>query len=93
MRLELGIGKKYPEITGPVSDAFAADLRSAIVSKDFSELVLDFEGTRNISSMAIGAMFATFQKLKEEGRGMRIVNASDKVSRLLLMVNMAEILA
>jgi len=92
MRLLLDIGKKYPEITGPISDAFAADLKQATEAKDFNELVLDFNGTKIISSMAMGTLFATFQKLKDEGKTMHIINASEKVTHLLRMVNMAEIL-
>lgn len=92
MRLELHIGKKYTEITGPISDAFADELNAAAASKDFTELVLDFAGTKTISSMAMGTLFAVYQKLKDEGRTMQIINASDKVTHLLRMVNMAEIL-
>ena len=93
MRLLLDIGKKYPEITGPISDPFAADLKQATDAKDFSELVLDFNGTKIISSMAMGTLFATFQRLKDEGKSMHIINASEKVMHLLRMVNMAEILS
>ena len=92
MRLVLDIGKKYPEITGPMSDAFAAELRRVIASGDFIELVLDFHGTRIISSMAMGSIYQGYQKLKEEGKTMSISNASDQVVHLLLMVNMADIL-
>ncbi|MCC8190076.1 MAG: STAS domain-containing protein [Planctomycetes bacterium] len=92
MRLVLDIGKKYPEITGPMSDAFANELNQACANDDFSELVLDFDGTRIISSMAMGTIFAVYQKLKEKGKSMQIIHASDKVVHLLRMVNMAEIL-
>ncbi len=92
MRLELKIGQKFRDITGPVSDAFAAELDSAAMSKDFTEIILDFEGTRTINSMAMGALFTAYRKLKMEGRDMQIVNASDRVRHLLRMVNMAEIL-
>lgn len=92
MRLILDIGKKYPEITGPISDAFAAEMNQVVSSGDFTELVLDFNGTKIISSMAMGAIFQTYQKLKEQGKKLQIINASEKVTHLLRMVNMAEIL-
>lgn len=91
MRLTLDIGKKYPEITGPLSDAFTEDLNRALASRDFSELVLDFRGTRVISSVAMGALFAAHQKLKEQGKSMQVVNASDKVTHVLRMMNMSEL--
>lgn len=92
MRLVLDIGKKYPEITGPVSDAFAAELRNVVETAEFSELVLDFDGTRVISSMAMGTLFTVHQKLQDSGKALQIINASDKVTHLLRMVNLADIL-
>ena len=92
MRQILDIGKRYPEITGPTSDAFAAELNQVVAAGDFTELVLDFDGTKIISSMAMGAIFQTYQKLKEQGKKLQIINASEKVTHLLRMVNMAEIL-
>lgn len=92
MRLVLDIGKRYPEITGPISDAFAAEMNQVVASGDFTELVLDFNGTKIISSMAMGAIFQTYQKLKEQGKKLQIIHASEKVTHLLRMVNMAEIL-
>lgn len=92
MRLELDIGKKYPEITGPISDAFAAELAKVVQTGNFTELILDFQGTRILSSMAMATLFQTNQKLKEQGKSMHIVNASEKVTHLLRMVNMTDIL-
>lgn len=92
MRLVMEIGKKYPEITGPMSDAFAAEIKDVVATGDFTELVLDFSGTKVLSSMAMGAIFQIHQKLKEQGKTLRVSNASDKVTHLLRMVNMAEIL-
>ena len=76
-----------------MADAVAAGVKQATEAKDFSELVLDFNGTKIISSMAMGTLFATFQRLKDEGKSMHIINASEKVMNLLRMVNMAEILS
>lgn len=92
MRLILDVGKKYQEITGPVSDAFASELNEACANNEFSELVLDFKGTKIINSMAMGSVFTVYQKLREQGKRMHIINASEKVTHLLRMVNMADIL-
>lgn len=92
MRLVLEIGKKYPEITGLASDSFAAELKEVSTKDEFSELVLDLKGTRMISSMAMGTIFAISQKLSEQGRTLRIINPSDKVANLLRMVNMADLI-
>ncbi len=91
-QLILDIGKRYPEITGPISDAFAAEVNNVVVNGDFSELVLDFSGTRIVSSMAMGTLFSVYQKLRDDGKALRVVNASEKVRHLLKMVNLSEIL-
>ncbi len=93
MRLLLDVGKKYPEITGPISDEFAAELKKAVGSGEYSVLVLDLRGTKTISSMAMGAIFSVYQELKHEGRDLEVINASEKVSHLLRMVNMGNILS
>ncbi|MBN2714120.1 MAG: STAS domain-containing protein [Planctomycetes bacterium] len=92
MQVKLEIGKQFPEITGAASDAFAAELMKAEDS-EFKEVILDFDGTETISSMAMGSIFATHQKMSEQGRDLTIINASDKIKRLLRMVNMAHLIA
>ncbi len=92
MQMLLQIGKKYPEIIGPMSDAFSTELNAALENSDFSELVLDFKGTKTISSMAMGALFSTNEKLKKSGKSMTIINAGEKVAHLLHMVNMDNLL-
>ena len=93
-RLTMDVGKRFPEITGAASDAFASELAQIGGSgNDFKELILDFEGTNIISSMAMGTIFATYQKLTSQGKNLIIVNASERVKRLLRMVNMAHLLA
>ena len=91
-RQVLDIGARYPEITGPFSDAFAAELNKACAESDFTELVLDFSGTKIISSMTMGTIFAVHQKLREQGKTIQIKNASDRVQHLFRMVNMTELL-
>lgn len=92
MRLVLELGKRYPEITGPASDAFSAELNTACETEGMTELVLDLDGIRAINSMAMGSIFASYQKLRDAGKTLTIVNASDKVTNLLKMVNMSDIL-
>lgn len=91
MKVTLELGKQFPEITGEASDAFAAELMK-VEDSEFTEVVLDFDGTQTISSMAMGSIFATHQKLAESGRRLRIINASDKIKRLLRMVNMSHLI-
>ncbi len=88
MRITLEIGKQYPEIVGSASDQFAADLMK-LEDSDYTEVILDFDGTETISSMAMGSLFATHQKMAEQNRRLIIRNAGDKIKRLLRMVNMA----
>ena len=92
MRLVLDIGKKYPEITGPISDAFAAELNKVLATGDFQGLGLDCAGTKIISSRAMGALFQTKRKLKDQGKTMSVISASEKVTHRLRMVNMTDIL-
>ncbi len=92
MRLVLDIGSKYAEISGRSSDSFAEDLQQASGKDEYSELVLDMKGTKMISSMAMGTIFAVSQKLRDQGKTLQIINASDKVANLLRMVNMADML-
>ncbi len=91
MKITLEVGKQFPEITGAASDAFAAELMK-IEDGEYNEVVLDFDGTNSISSMAMGSLFATHQKMMESNRKLIIVNASDKIKRLLRMVNMTHLL-
>ena len=91
MRVTLEIGKKYPQITGPATDAFAAELIRA-GDTDFNEIALDMAGTTSISSMAIGNIFSIHQKLRDQGRRLVILNANDRITRLLRMVNMTDLL-
>ncbi len=92
MKLIVDIGMKYPQITGPMADAFAAELEKLVASTEFTSLVLDFQGTQILSSMAIASLFSAHQKLTEQKRELRIINVSDRVRHLLRMVNMADIL-
>ncbi len=85
------VGKKYPEITGDRADTFSRDLDE--FEKSLSgDILLDFTDVTAISSIAMGSLFATYQKLMEEGRKLTIINTCDKISRLLRMVNMAQVI-
>lgn len=91
MKITMNIGKQFPDITGEMTDQFATELLK-IEDSDYDEVTLDMAGTQSISSMAMGSLFATHQKMSEEGRKLIVINASDKIQRLLRMVNMAHLI-
>jgi anti-anti-sigma factor len=88
MRIVLNIGDRYSDITGETSNQFADELRAASETPGITELVLNMDGIRTISSVALGALFNTFQVMK----ALRLINASPNVIRLLRMVNMTELI-
>lgn len=90
-KIIVGIGKQFPHIVGEASDSFAAELMK-IEDSEFEEVILDFAGTESISSMAMGSLFATHQKMSEQNRRLRIINAGEKIKRLLRMVNMSQLI-
>ena len=92
MRQVLDIGRRYPEITGPFSDAFTSELNNACVAGNFTALVLDLSGTIVINSLAMSAIFMAHQKLQGQGKSIQIINASNRVKHLFRMVNMLELL-
>lgn len=92
MKIKLDIGKDFPEITGGNADDFAKELLK-IEESDYQEVVLDFTDTRAISSMAMGSLFATYQKLASQNRTIKIVNPNESIARLLKLVNMHDLLS
>lgn len=90
MKITMEIGKQYPAIVGAASDQFASELMK-IEDSDYNEVILDFDGTESISSMAMGSLFATHQKMAEQSRKLVVINAGEKIKRLLRMVNMAHL--
>lgn len=91
MESTFNVGEVYPEIIGENADLFARELNE-FERDNPGDIVLDFTGVGAISSIAMGTLFATYQKLMEEGRKMVITNACDKIRRLLQMVNMAQVI-
>ncbi len=92
MELTVDIGMKYPRITGPMADAFAAELEKLVESTEFTNLMLDFQGTQMLSSTAIASLFSAHRKLAGQNRELRIINVSERVHHLLSMVDLADIL-
>ena len=90
MKVQLDIGSQFPEITGEQADAFAEELMK-VEDGDYTEVVLDFDGTELISSMALGSLFSAHMKLSEQGRSLRLVNVGEKVTRLLSMVGLSHL--
>ena len=91
MQITHNVGKKYASVTGGNVDEFASDLLR-LEDSDFEEIVLDFDGTEYVNSMAMGSIFALYQKLRQQQRKLRIINANDKFMRLLKMANLTAIL-
>lgn len=92
MKIELAIGRDFPDITGSNADEFAKELLK-IEEADYDEVVLDFADTNAISSMAMGSLFATYQKLASQNRKLKIVNPNENIQRLLRLVNMHDLLS
>ena len=90
MEIVVNVGEQFPQLTGPASDEFAKELLR-LEDSDFEVVVLNMSGVESISSMAMGSIFASHQKLNEQGRRLIIKDASAQVSRLLKMVNMAHL--
>jgi anti-sigma B factor antagonist len=91
MQVRLDVGNQFKEITGDTADEFAQELLR-MEDSDFEEIVLDFDGTEYMNSMAMGSIFATYQKLSEQNRKLKIINVNDKIFRLLRMANLTGIL-
>ena len=91
MMITFNVGEKYPQVSGPAADEFAAEL-IRLEDTDFEEVHLDFRGTEYINSMAMGSLFATCQKLQEQGRKLRLLHVNDKIRRLLRVANLTTIL-
>ncbi len=90
MEITLSLGKDFPQIDGSNSDEFAAEIIK-IEDADIKEVILDFEGTEYINSMAMGTIFATYQKLKDQDRKLSIINVNDKIKRLLKVANLTSV--
>ena len=90
MQIVVPVGKKFPEINGAASDDFAEEMLR-VEDSDFEEVILDFEGTENINSMAMGCLFSTHQKLQEQDRTLRIIHVEPRIRRLLKVANLESI--
>ena len=91
MEVTFRVGERFPEISGETADQFAEEMLR-LEDSDFEEVVLDFAGTNYINSMAMGTIFATYQKLSENERNLRIMNVNDKIYRLFKMANLVDLL-
>lgn len=91
MEITLRVGEKFPQVSGASADEFAAEL-IRLEDSDFEAIVLDFSGTEYINSMAMGSIFATYQKLTEQKRTLRIINVNDKIRRILKVANLTQVL-
>ncbi|MBN1257755.1 MAG: STAS domain-containing protein [Planctomycetes bacterium] len=92
MKANIKFGDRYNDISGSSADEFASELLY-LEDGDFEEVVLDFEGTEHINSMALGSIFAAHQKLQQQGRKMSLINVNDQIKRLMEVANLADILS
>lgn len=90
MEVTLNVGKDFPEINGDNSDKFATEMLK-LEDSEIDNVILDFEGTEYINSMAMGTIFATYQKLEEQKRSLKLINLNDKIKRLLKIANLTDI--
>lgn len=91
MQVTFTVGHKFPRVSGAASDEFAAELLR-LEDSDFEEIILDFDGTEYINSMAMGSIFATYQHLREQGRSLRLVNVNESIQRLFRVANLNDLL-
>lgn len=91
MEITLNVGKKFPQINGETSDQFAKEILR-LEDSDFETIILDFDGTEYINSMAMGTIFATYQKLSESGKSLKMINVNDRIKKLFKVANLTTIL-
>jgi anti-anti-sigma factor len=63
-------------------DQFTEKL-TRLVDAGFSEIVIDFGAVRSISSLALGTIVATHQKMASAGNRLVVTNLSDDLKRLV----------
>ena len=91
MEITLNVGKKFPQINGETSDQFAKEILR-LEDSDFEIIILDFEGTEYINSMAMGTIFATYQNLSESNRHLKLINVNDRIKKLFKIANLTSII-
>ncbi|MFH0910838.1 MAG: STAS domain-containing protein [Planctomycetota bacterium] len=85
------IGVRFPQIVGEDNEKFMAELARAEAS-DYDEIVLDFEGTDQVNSLALGTIFTSYQKLASQGRRLKLIHVNDRIRRLLQIANLAHVI-
>jgi anti-anti-sigma factor len=63
-------------------DQFSEKL-TRLVDAGFGEIVIDFGAVRSISSLALGTIVATHQKMAAAGHRLAVTNVSDDLKRLI----------
>ncbi|MBW2647990.1 MAG: STAS domain-containing protein [Deltaproteobacteria bacterium] len=63
-------------------DEFSEKLMK-LVDSGFSEITIDLQGVKKISSLALGAIVASHQKMSSAGRRLVVANICDELKKLL----------
>lgn len=63
-------------------DEFSAKLLK-LVDSGFSEITIDFQSVKKISSLALGTIVASHQKMSSAGKRLVLANLSDDLKKLL----------
>ena len=63
-------------------DEFSEKLMK-LVDSGFSEIIIDLKNVKKLSSLALGAIVASHQKMSSAGRKLVITNVGDELKKLL----------
>lgn len=89
MKIIVEVVEQFKEINAKNADRFAEEMLKLEESK-IEEVVLNLKGIKSLTSLAIGAIYAAYEKMKTEGRRLRIVGPSDYVKRQLTITGEAD---
>jgi len=72
-------------------DTFSAEL-TKLVDSDVEEIALDMENVTRISSLALGSIVATHQKMAGEGRRLVVANIGEELKKLFRATKVLDLL-
>ena len=91
MKAVISVGEDFPQITAANVDDFTREML-IIEESGLQEVVLDLNGVATVNSMAIGAIFAAYEKFRDEDRKLHIINASESVKDALEVCGIDQLL-
>lgn len=77
--------KAVIKISGEIDLYNAQDIKVKItefIEKNIDNIVLDFDGVRNIDSSGMGVLIYSAYKLKEAGGKLNVVNATERIKKI-----------